>query len=95
MRITSSATPASRFGASRRLVAAGHEVACVYSQPPAPRGRGHTLQPSPVHAFALEQGLMVRTPASMRDPGEVFAFQALELDAAVVVAFNRNPADRR
>ena len=66
-----------------------HEVACVYSQPPAPRGRGQTLQPSPVHAFALEQGLMIRTPVSMRDPGEIFAFQSLELDAAVVVAFGQ------
>jgi methionyl-tRNA formyltransferase len=82
-------TPDFALAALRRLVAAGHEIACVYSQPPAPRGRGHTLQPSPVHAFALERGLPVRTPASMRDPGEVFAFQALDLEAAVVVAFGQ------
>src|SRR6185312_3942118 len=89
MRLAFLGTPDFALAALRRLVAAGHDIACVYSQPPAPRGRGHTLQPSPVHAFALERGLMVRTPASMRDPGEVFAFQALELEAAVVVAFGQ------
>jgi methionyl-tRNA formyltransferase len=71
------------------LIDAGHEVACVYAQPPAPRGRGQALRPSPVHAFAEKAGLVVRTPASMRDPGEIAAFAALELDAAVVVAFGQ------
>jgi methionyl-tRNA formyltransferase len=90
MRIAFLGTPDFALAALRRLVAGGeHEIACVYSQPPAPRGRGQTLQPSPVHTFALEQGLIVRTPASMRDPGEILAFQALDLDAAVVVAFGQ------
>ncbi len=90
MRIAFLGTPDFALAALRRLVAGGeYEIACVYSQPPAPRGRGHTLQPSPVHAFALDQGLIVRTPVSMRDPGEIFAFEALELDAAVVVAFGQ------
>ncbi len=89
MRIAFLGTPDFALAALRRLVAAGQEIACVYSQPPAPRGRGQSLKPSPVHAYALEQGLIVRTPASMRDPGEILAFQALELDAAVVVAFGQ------
>jgi methionyl-tRNA formyltransferase len=89
MRIAFLGTPDFALAALRRLVAAGQEVACVYSQPPAPRGRGQALKPSPVHAFALEQGLPVRTPASMRDPGEIAAFQALGLDAACVVAFGQ------
>src|SRR6201996_3484469 len=89
MRIAFLGTPDFALAALRRLVAAGHEIACVYSQPPSPRGRGHELQPSPVHAFAGEQGLTVRTPASMRDPDEIAAFQALGLDAACVVAFGQ------
>ena len=64
-------------------------MVCVYSQPPAPRGRGQTLKPSPVHAFAEARGIPVRTPASMRDPAEIAAFAALRLDAAVVVAFGQ------
>src|SRR5271155_1299289 len=71
------------------LMDAGHEIACVYSQPPAPRGRGQALRPSPVQAFAEAHDLMVRTPTSMRDPDEIAAFQALNLDAAVVVAFGQ------
>jgi len=90
MRIAFLGTPDFALAALKRLVADGaHEVACVYSQPPAPRGRGQTLKPSPVHGFALDSGLPVRTPVSMRDPAEVLAFQALELDAAVVVAFGQ------
>ena len=89
MRLAFLGTPDFAVVALARLVAAGHDIACVYSQPPAPRGRGQTLKPSPVHAFALEQGLQVRTPASMRDPDEIAAFRALNLDAACVVAFGQ------
>ena len=71
------------------LVEAGHEIACVYAQPPAPRGRGQALRPSPVQAFAEAARIPVRTPASMRDPAEIAAFAALGLDAAVVVAFGQ------
>jgi methionyl-tRNA formyltransferase len=89
MRLAFLGTPDFALAALRRIVAAGHEVACVYSQPPAPRGRGQALKPSPVHAFALEQDLPARTPASMRDPAEIAAFAALELDTACVVAFGQ------
>jgi methionyl-tRNA formyltransferase len=89
MRLAFLGTPDFALAALRRLVAAGHEIACVYSQPPAPRGRGQALRPSPVQAFAEAEGLTVRTPASMRDPAEIAAFQALDLDAACVVAFGQ------
>jgi methionyl-tRNA formyltransferase len=89
MRLAFLGTPDFALAALRRLVAAGHEIVCVYSQPPAPRGRGQALQPSPVQAFAEAEGLMVRTPGSMRDPAEIAAFQALDLDAACVVAFGQ------
>jgi methionyl-tRNA formyltransferase len=89
MRLAFLGTPDFALAALRRLVAAGHEIACVYSQPPAPRGRGQALRPSPVQAFAEAEGLLVRTPASMRDPAEIAAFQALDLDAACVVAFGQ------
>jgi len=89
MRLAFLGTPDFALMSLRRLVEDGHEIACVYSQPPAPRGRGHELRPSPVHAFALERGLPVRTPASMRDPDEIAAFRALGLDAAAVVAFGQ------
>lgn len=89
MRLAFLGTPDFAVVALARLVAAGHDIACVYSQPPAPRGRGQTLKPSPVHAFALDHGLPVRTPASMRDPAEIEIFRALDLDAACVVAYGQ------
>ena len=89
MRLAFLGTPDFAVKSLAAILAAGHEVVCVYSQPPAPRGRGQTRQPSPVQAFAESHGLMVRTPVSMKAPEEVSAFQALDLDAAVVVAFGQ------
>jgi methionyl-tRNA formyltransferase len=89
MRIAFLGTPDFAVPALAELVAAGHEIAAVYAQPPAPRGRGQELRPSPVQAFAQSLGLEVRTPASMRDPRAIAAFAALDLDAAVVVAYGQ------
>lgn len=69
------------------LAEAGHEIACVYSQPPRPAGRGHKLRPSPVQRLAEERGWPVRTPRSLRDAQEQADFAALDLDAAIVVAY--------
>src|SRR5579872_3527511 len=89
MRLAFLGTPEFAVPSLAELVAAGHEIACVYSQPPAPRGRGQALRPSAVQAFAETHGLLVRTPASMRKRAEIEAFAALGLDAAVVVAFGQ------
>lgn len=69
------------------LVEAGHEIACVYSQPPRPAGRGKQVRPTPVHAFAEARGLCVRTPKSLKSAQEQEAFAALNLDVAIVVAY--------
>ena len=69
------------------LLAAGHEVAAVYCQPPRPAGRGKGLRPSPVQQRAEAAGLEVRTPLTLRDPEEQEKLRALGLDAAVVAAY--------
>lgn len=89
MRLAFLGTPDIAAACLDAVAKAGHEVACVYAQPPAPRGRGQAVRPSPVQALAESLGLPVRTPASMRDPAEVDAFRALGLDAAVVVAYGQ------
>ena len=89
MRLAFLGTPEFAVQSLAELVSAGHEIVCVYSQPPRPRGRGQALKPSPVHAFAETLGLEVRTPASMKTAEEIEAFKALDLDAAVVVAFGQ------
>jgi methionyl-tRNA formyltransferase len=69
------------------LIAAGHEIACVYTQPPKPAGRGKALRQTPVHAFASAHGIEVRTPASLKTDEASTAFAALNADAAIVVAY--------
>ncbi|MEI6557565.1 MAG: methionyl-tRNA formyltransferase [Rhodospirillaceae bacterium] len=87
LRLAFMGTPDFAVPALQALIDAGHEIACVYSQPPRPAGRGHQLQRSPVQALAEAHGLPVRTPKSLR-PAEVQAgFAALGLDAAVVAAY--------
>lgn len=69
------------------ILAAGHDVACVYSQPPRPAGRGKELRRTAIHQVAERRGLEVRTPANLKDPADREAFAALKLDVAVVVAY--------
>ncbi|HZK89591.1 MAG TPA: methionyl-tRNA formyltransferase [Stellaceae bacterium] len=69
------------------LIAAGHRVIAVYSQPPRPAGRGHRLQPSPVQALAERCGIVVRCPTNFRAPATQAAFAALKADAAIVAAY--------
>jgi len=88
MRIAFLGSPDFSVPALRALHAAGHEIACVYTQPPKPAGRGQRETPCPVHRAALELGLPVRTPARVkRDAAEHAAFAALGCDAAVVAAY--------
>lgn len=87
LRLVFMGTPDFAVPALLALAQAGHEIVCVYSQPPRPSGRGHRLQASPVQATAEAQGWPVRTPGSLRDPAAQAAFAELEADAAVVAAY--------
>ena len=69
------------------LAAAGHDIAAVYCQPPRPAGRGQQERLAPVHTRAVDLGLPVRTPTSLKTAEAQAAFAALDLDAAVVVAY--------
>jgi methionyl-tRNA formyltransferase len=69
------------------IISAGHEVACVYSQPPRPAGRGKQLTQTAVHAAAARHGIEVRTPLNFKAQDDRDAFAALKLDVAVVVAY--------
>ena len=69
------------------LAEAGHEIACVYSQPPRPAGRGHKERPSPVHRLAEARGWPVRTPVNLKAAEMQAAFADLGLDAGIVVAY--------
>ncbi|MCV6597422.1 MAG: methionyl-tRNA formyltransferase [Mangrovicoccus sp.] len=87
MRITFMGTPAFSVPVLDALVQAGHEIVCVYCQPPRPAGRGKKPRPSPVQARAETLGLPVRHPTSLRSPEAQQEFAALDADIAVVVAY--------
>ena len=87
MRLIFMGTPEFSVGTLDALIAAGHEIAAVYTQPPRPAGRGKQLRPSPVHIRAEALGLEVRHPASLKDEAQQAEFAALNADAAVVVAY--------
>ncbi|ETX30478.1 methionyl-tRNA formyltransferase [Roseivivax isoporae] len=87
MRIVFMGTPGFSVPALDALAGAGHEIACVYTQPPRPAGRGRKPRPAPVAARAGELGIPVRHPVSLKDPEAQAAFAALGADVAVVVAY--------
>ncbi len=87
MRLAVLGTPEFAASALAALIASGHDIAAVYSQPPRPAGRGQKLEPSAVHRLAERHGLPVRTPKTLRNPDEQAAFAALGLDCAVVAAY--------
>ena len=87
MRIIFMGTPDFAVPSLDALVAAGHAVVAVYSQPPRRAGRGKSLTSSPVQRRAEALGIEVRHPVSLRDAEEQAAFAALDADMAVVAAY--------
>ncbi len=87
MKIVFMGTPDFSVPALDALVAAGHEILCVYTQPPRPAGRGKKDRPSPVRTRAEALGLPVRHPKSLRSEEAQAEFAALGADIAVVVAY--------
>jgi methionyl-tRNA formyltransferase len=87
MRLVFMGTPEFSVPVLEALHEAGHEIACVYTQPPRPAGRGKKDRPTPVHARALELGLEVRHPVSLKSAEAQAEFAALGAEVAVVVAY--------
>jgi len=87
MRLVFMGTPAYSVPALGELIAAGHDIAAVYCQPPRRAGRGQHLRPSAVQEFAESHGLTVRHPESLKGDEEKQAFADLDADLAVVVAY--------
>ncbi len=87
MRLAFMGTPAFAAASLVELIAAGHEIAAVYTREARPAGRGHKLTPSPVQEIAEAEGIEVRTPKGFKKQEVRDAFAALDVDAAIVVAY--------
>src|SRR3954451_8917879 len=87
MRIVFMGSPEFAVPSLEALVEAGHEVVAAYCQPPRPAGRGKAERKTAVHERAEQLGIEVRTPRTLKDPGEQARFRELDADLAVVAAY--------
>jgi len=87
MRLVFAGTPEFAERALSALLAAGHDIALVLSQPDRPAGRGMRLSESPVKRSALASGLAVFQPASLRDEAAQSRIREADADALIVVAY--------
>ncbi len=89
MRVIFMGTPDFAVETLRQTTHAGHEIIGVVTQPDRPKGRGKAMQPTPVKETALELGLPVYQPKSVKDPDFVNVLKELKPDIIVVVAFGQ------
>ncbi|MGH8372360.1 MAG: methionyl-tRNA formyltransferase [Gammaproteobacteria bacterium] len=87
LRIAFAGTPDFAVPALEALVAAGHEIVGVWTQPDRPAGRGRKLAASPVKQHALQLGLSVQQPVSLRKTEARVALREAKPDLMVVVAY--------
>ena len=87
LRLAFMGTPEFAVPTLAALIAQGHHIAAVYTQPPRPKGRGLASEISPVAKLAKTQGLEIRDPVSLKDAASQADFASLTLDGAVVVAY--------
>ena len=89
MRIIFMGTPAMALPTLEQILADGHEVVGVFTQPDRPAGRGNKLTAPPVKELALEHHLPVFQPTKIKTPEMHEHFKSLDADLAVVVAYGR------
>ncbi|CAO1659608.1 methionyl-tRNA formyltransferase [Halomonas sp. NYA30] len=87
LRVVFAGTPEFAASSLATLLESQHEVVAVYTQPDRPAGRGRKLTPSPVKQLALEHGLPVYQPQSLKEPDTQAELAALNADIMVVVAY--------
>lgn len=82
-------TPEFAVPSLQRILAAGHQVCGVVTQPDKPRGRGQKVTGSPVKLAALEHGLPVFQPPKLRAPDVAETLRAWQPDLGVVAAYGK------
>ncbi len=89
MRIIFMGTPDFAVQVLQALLQSEHEVIGVYTQPDKPKGRGKSMQYTPVKELALEHQIPVYQPAKIREPQVIEELKQLKPDVIVVVAFGQ------
>ena len=89
MKILFMGTPLFAVPSLEALIAAGHQVVGVFSQPDKPKNRGMKLQPTPVKVCAQVHNIPVFQPTKLRDGTALETIRQLEPDLIVVAAYGR------
>lgn len=89
MKILFMGTPDFAVPSLQALIAAGHEIVGVFTQPDKPKNRGMKLQPPPVKVVALDHDIPVFQPTKLRDGAALETIQSLAPDLIVVAAYGR------
>ncbi len=89
MRIVFMGTPDFAVASLEALCESGHEIVLVVTQPDRPKGRGYTLTPSPVKQYAIEKGLDVISPTSLKDEEVIKTLEDTNADLFIVTAYGR------
>ena len=87
MRVIFMGTPDFSVGTLEAIIEAGHEVALVVTQPDKPKGRGKTMQYTPVKECALSHGIEVFQPVKIRETANIEYLRKFNADIIIVVAF--------
>lgn len=82
-------TPDIAAGALRRLVSDGHNVVACVTGEDKPRGRGNVMTPTPVKSFAVESGIPVFTPKTLKDGAFEETLREVDPECIVVVAYGK------
>ena len=89
MRVVFMGTPEFAVPSLSEILANGHDVVRVYTQPPRKSGRGQKLTKSPVHQFAEIMGIPVETPERFRRSSVIDGLEDIDADVACVVAYGQ------
>ncbi|MDY3917498.1 MAG: methionyl-tRNA formyltransferase [Candidatus Limivivens sp.] len=89
MKVVFMGTPDFSVGTLEALIASGHEVAAVVTQPDKPKGRGKAMQFTPVKEVAVRENIPVYQPKKVRDPEFIETLKTIGADVIVVVAFGQ------
>lgn len=89
MKIVFMGTPDYAVKTLKALHLEGHDIAAVFCQPDKPVGRKHIITPPPVKVFAVENGMTVYQPATMRDGSAEKILKEIAPDVIVVVAYGK------
>ena len=87
LRIAFMGTPEFSVPILETLVSVGHDIVCVFTQPPRSGGRGQNEKKTPIHIKAEELDIDVRVPKNLSSEEQQLAFASLNLDCAVVAAY--------